>query len=254
MVLSSSSSDYSGGTTVAAGTLSLEGSSSGSIGSASRGPVGTGSITVNSGATLDVNTTLIHNTKTNNGSIVGKPTNITFSNDSKSATYGDTGISADTLTENTNGTITYSSSNTSIATVNSSSGASASVAAGSTTITASGAETNEYNAASDSFILVINTKTLTTSASASNKTYDGGTSATVTLTFSGLIGSETLGQSVSATFSDKNVGTGKTVTVNSITLSNGSNGGLASNYSISSGQTTSKYYSKGYYCLWYYGI
>ena len=79
---------------------------------------------------------------------------------------------------------------------------------------------------------------MTASASASNKTYDGGTSATVTLTFSGLIGSETLGQSVSATFSDKNVGTGKTVTVNSITLSNGSNGGLASNYSISSGQTT----------------
>ena len=165
LVLSSSSSDYSGGTTVAAGTLSLEGSSSGSIGSASRGPVGTGSITVNSGATLDVNTTLIHNTKTNNGSIVNKPTpTFTFSNDSKSATYGDTGISADTLTENTNGTITYSSSNTSIATVNSSSGASASVAAGSTTITASGAETNEYNAASDSFTLVINTKTLTASA------------------------------------------------------------------------------------------
>ena len=239
LVLSSSSSDYSGGTTVAAGTLSLEGSSSGSIGSASRGPVGTGSITVNSGATLDVNTTLIHNTKTNNGSIVNKPTpTFTFSNDSKSATYGDTGISADTLTENTNGTITYSSSNTSIATVNSSSGASASVAAGSTTITASGAETNEYNAASDSFTLVINTKTLTASASASNKTYDGGTSATVTLTFSGLIGSETLGQSVSATFSDKNVGTGKTVTVNSITLSDGSNGGVASNYSISSGQTS----------------
>ena len=134
-----------------------------------------------------------------------------------------------------NGTITYSSSNTGIATVNSSSGASASVAAGSTTITASAAETNEYNTASDSFILVINRKTLTASASASNKTYDGGTSATVTLTFSGLVGSETLGQSVSSTFSDKSVGTGKTVTVNSITLSDGSNGGLASNYSISSG-------------------
>ena len=33
------------------------------------------------------------------------------------------------------------------------------------------------------------------------------------------------------------MGAGKTVTVNSITLSNGSNGGLAGNYSISSGQT-----------------
>ena len=53
-----------------------------------------------------------------------------------------------------------------------------------------------------------------------------------------MIGSETLGQSVSSTFNNENVGTGKTVTVNSITLSDGSNGGLASNYSISSGQTT----------------
>ena len=34
------------------------------------------------------------------------------------------------------------------------------------------------------------------------------------------------------------MGTGKTVTVNSITLSDGSNGGLASNYTISAGQTT----------------
>ena len=53
-----------------------------------------------------------------------------------------------------------------------------------------------------------------------------------------MIGSETLGQSVSSTFNNKNVGTGKTVTVNSITLSDGSNGGLAGNYTISAGQTT----------------
>jgi hypothetical protein len=57
------------------------------------------------------------------------------------------------------------------------------------------------------------------------------TTATATLTLSGLVGSETLGQSVGATFADKNVAnTGKTVTVNSITLSDGDNGGLASNY------------------------
>ena len=73
---------------------------------------------------------------------------------------------------------------------------------------------------------------------ASNKTYNGDATATTTLSFSGLVGSETLGQSVSSTFNNKNVGTGKTVTVNSITLSDGSNGGVASNYSISSGQTT----------------
>ena len=81
-------------------------------------------------------------------------------------------------------------------------------------------------------------KTLTATASASNKTYNGNTTATVTLSFSGLVGSQTLGQSVTAAFNNKNVGTGKTVTVSAITLSDGSNGGLASNYSISAGQTT----------------
>ena len=37
----------------------------------------------------------------------------------------------------------------------------------------------------------------------SNKTYNGNTTASVTLTFTGLIGSETLGQTVGATFADK---------------------------------------------------
>ena len=81
-------------------------------------------------------------------------------------------------------------------------------------------------------------KALTASASASNKTYNGNATATTSLTFSGLVGSETLGQSVTSAFNNKNVGTGKTVTVSAITLSDGSNGGVASNYSIAAGQTT----------------
>ena len=84
----------------------------------------------------------------------------------------------------------------------------------------------------------ISTKALTATASSSNKTYDGGTTASTTLTFTGLVGTETLGQTVGSTFDNKNVGTGKTVTVNSITLADGTNGGLAANYSISAGQTT----------------
>ncbi|MAJ13803.1 MAG: hypothetical protein CMN44_02375, partial [SAR116 cluster bacterium] len=84
----------------------------------------------------------------------------------------------------------------------------------------------------------VTAKALTATASASNKVYNGNNTATTTLTFSGLIGSETLGQTVGSTFNNKNVGTSKTVTVNSITLSNGSNGGLGANYSISPGQTT----------------
>ena len=45
-----------------------------------------------------------------------------------------------------------------------------------------------------------------------------------------------MGQTVGSTFDNKNVGSNKTVTVNSITLADGS--GLAANYSISAGQTT----------------
>ena len=72
-----------------------------------------------------------------------------------------------------------------------------------------------------------------------DKVYDGNTSATVTLTYSDLVGDETLTtSSSSATFSDKNVDTEKTVTVNAITLGDGTNGGLAANYSVTTGQTT----------------
>ena len=56
-----------------------------------------------------------------------------------------------------------------------------------------------------------------------------GSAATVTLSLSGFVGSETVTSTNSSTFSDKNVATGKTVTVNSITLVDGSNGGLAAN-------------------------
>ena len=55
---------------------------------------------------------------------------------------------------------------------------------------------------------------------------------------SGFIGSETVTAAVNiATFADKNAGDGKTVTV-SYNLSDGSNGGLASNYSLANTTTT----------------
>ena len=75
---------------------------------------------------------------------------------------------------------------------------------------------------------------------ASDKTYDGNTNATLTGTavYSGLVNGDTFTGSYTGVFANANVGTGKTVTVNSITLANGSNGGLAANYSISPGQTT----------------
>ena len=103
----------------------------------------------------------------------------------------------------------------------------------------SGADSGNYSVTDQSSTTAdISAKALTATASTANKTYDGVTTATTTLTFTGLVGSETLGQTVGSTFDNKNVGTGKTVTVNSITLADGTNGGLAANYSISAGQTT----------------
>ncbi|MDD3466396.1 MAG: SBBP repeat-containing protein [Campylobacterales bacterium] len=83
-------------------------------------------------------------------------------------------------------------------------------------------------------------KTITvSSATANNKVYDGGTSATVSgYNVAGLIGAQTLGFSSTANFLDAIVGTGKTVNVTNITLSNGTNGGIASNYQLSSTSTT----------------
>ena len=106
----------------------------------------------------------------------------------------------------------------------------------------SGADSGNYSVTDQSSTTAdISTKALTATASASNKTYDGGTTASTTLTFTGLVGSETLGQTVGSTFDNKNVGSNKTVTVNSITLADGT--GLAANYSISAGQTTTAHIS-----------
>jgi hypothetical protein len=102
-----------------------------------------------------------------------------------------------------------------------------------------GTDAGNYSIGNQTTTANISKKAVTATVSAADKVYDGNTTATATLTYSGLVGSETLTTgSSSATFSDKNVATEKTVTVNSVTLGNGTNGGLASNYSITTGQTT----------------
>ncbi|NCX50057.1 MAG: filamentous hemagglutinin, partial [Gammaproteobacteria bacterium] len=107
------------------------------------------------------------------------------------------------------------------------------------TETNGGDDKDNYNiTAQGSTTADITAKALTYTAAADNKTYDGDTEADVTLTLSGLIGDETLTETNSSTFDTKNVGTDKTVTVDSITLGNGDNGGLATNYSITAGETT----------------
>lgn len=114
--------------------------------------------------------------------------------------------------------------------------------AGSYTITPSGLYSNQHGYAISfaSGTLTINPAILTATAVAANKVYDGTTIADVTLNgITGLVGSETLGITNTASFNSKDVATANLVTVDSIVLANGTNGGLASNYTLASGQTAS---------------
>jgi len=78
----------------------------------------------------------------------------------------------------------------------------------------------------------------TASATASNKTYDGSATATITsCTLSGVLARDSANVScsvASASFSDANAGDGKTVTASGITLS----GGASGNYALSSTTAT----------------
>ncbi|GIR63333.1 MAG: hypothetical protein CM15mP67_14360 [Alphaproteobacteria bacterium] len=61
------------------------------------------------------------------------------------------------------------------------------------TSTYGGADVNNYTITDHSSTTAdVATKALTATASAANKVYDGTTTATTTLTFTGLVGSETL--------------------------------------------------------------
>ena len=80
-----------------------------------------------------------------------------------------------------------------------------------------------------------------TGLAADNKVYDGTTDVTISnwgFVVTG-VGTETLTLNHgSASFSDKNAGTGKTVTADGYSLGDGANGGLASNYTLSSTSAT----------------
>ena len=112
--------------------------------------------------------------------------------------------------------------------------------AGNYTVKASIDATTNYNAGSATKDFTISKKNITVSGiTASNKTYDGNTTAklvTNNATFSGKLSGDTLTVSATGTFDNKNVGTGKTVTISGLTLG----GASAGNYQLaSSGQQTS---------------
>jgi uncharacterized C2H2 Zn-finger protein len=80
----------------------------------------------------------------------------------------------------------------------------------------------------------ITTKNLTVTATGQNKVYDGNTSATVTFTSDKIAADVLTITNTTANFDNKNVGTGKTITVNGIAIS----GTDAANYTLVSTTTT----------------
>ncbi|MBB5875236.1 hypothetical protein GGR66_000563 [Xanthomonas sp. 3498] len=103
--------------------------------------------------------------------------------------------------------------------------------AGGYTITPDGLTAGNYAIAYRNGSLSVGQAALTVSSSNVSKTYDGGLSAIGTAVVSGgrLFGSDTLTGGNFA-FTDKNVGIGKHVTINGVTVSDGNSGG---NYAVS---------------------
>ncbi|WP_171805052.1 MBG domain-containing protein [Paludibacter propionicigenes] len=141
-------------------------------------------------------------------------------------TYGDAdfGPGATSVTSGINA-ITYVSSNTAVATIVS--GQIHIVGAGTTTITASQAASADYSAASDvSQSFTVDKKSLTVTADNKSKVYDGSVFSPFTVTYSGFISGESVGNlggtlaySGTATTATA-VGTGYVITPSGLTSSN----------------------------------
>jgi hypothetical protein len=103
-----------------------------------------------------------------------------------------------------------------------------------------GLASNYSLAAGGTAVAHITPKLLSTAFTASDKAYDGSTAATSTLAITaGLVGAEAVGVISTASFDSKDVLTASTVTLDGVTLLNGANGGLASNYTLTLGATSS---------------
>jgi hypothetical protein len=117
----------------------------------------------------------------------------------------------------------------------------ANAGAGNKTVTVSGVTVNDGNGGrnysvtfADNTTSTIERATLNFSGTIADKEYDGTSAATLTgYSLTGFVGSETVNAAAAAAeFADANAGTAKSVTVSGISLSDGTNGGLASNYVV----------------------
>ncbi|TSA12003.1 MAG: hypothetical protein D4R79_08515, partial [Comamonadaceae bacterium] len=111
------------------------------------------------------------------------------------------------------------------------------------TVTASGVTVTDGNAGGNYNITYTHNTTSTINPYAVSLTgtraYDGTTDvAAGVLTLGALVGSETLALSGTGSVADKHVANGKAVTIASLSLGSGSNGGAASNYTFTGGTQT----------------
>ena len=147
-------------------------------------------------------------------------------------TYGDAVFKLEASGQVDGSSVSYESSDTNVATVDST-GKVTIIGAGTTTIKATASATDDYAQGVATYELTISPKTVTiTGLAAENKVYDGNGTAKVTGTavIDGKVGNDDVSVTAgTAKFSDKNVGTGKTVTFSGYSLS----GAAAGNYTLS---------------------
>ncbi|HLA28434.1 MAG TPA: YDG domain-containing protein [Syntrophales bacterium] len=117
------------------------------------------------------------------------------------------------------------------------------VGIGNKTVTATGVTVNDGNSGGNYNVSYADNTTGTINPYAVSMTgsraYDGTANVAAGIfTLGTLVGSETLTLTGAGTVANKNVGTAKTVTLGSLALGNGTNGGLAANYTFTGGTQT----------------
>ncbi|GAC1045481.1 MBG domain-containing protein [Rhizobium sp. No.120] len=105
-------------------------------------------------------------------------------------------------------------------------------------LTLGGTDVGNYTLASDTATTTADIGQRVVNLSGS-RTYNGSTDLDASIfTLSNVVGGETLTLSGTGTMSDKNAGSGKGMTLASLALGDGTNGGLASNYTLAGGTDT----------------
>jgi hypothetical protein len=171
------------------------------------------------------------------------PTTTTVISSAESSTYGQSVTFTATVSPSTaTGTVTFKDGATTLGTGALSGGkaiyTTSTLKVGPHSITAAyGGDTNDDpTSIFQVLIQIVNPATVTPSITASNKTYDGTTTASVTGSLSGVISGDavSLKTPITANFASKNAGTGITVTATGLSLT----GSSAANYALSSTTAT----------------